>query len=216
MSRRITFHYAPHSRASCTLALLEALGADYDIHLLDLQAGTQRAPEYLAINPMGKVPAIHHGDALVTEQVAVMLYLADLYADAGLTPAIDDPLRGPYLRWSVFYAASFEPAVIDRSLKRDAAPAMQSAYGDYDAVMRVLADQLRAGPYLFGERFTAADVLWGVALRWTLAFGLVPDKPVFRDYVARVCAHPAVQRATALDEQYAASLAAAAEAGATA
>jgi glutathione S-transferase len=213
MSRRITFYYAPHSRASCTLALLEALGADYDIHLLDLQAGTQRAPQYLAINPMGKVPAIRDGDAVVTEQVAVMLYLADLYAGAGLTPAIDDPLRGPYLRWSVFYAASFEPAVVDRSLQRDAAPAMQSAYGDYDTVIRTLAAQLANGPYLFGERFTAADVLWGVALRWTLAFGLVPDEPVFRDYVERVCAHPAVQRATALDAQYAASQAPAAEAG---
>jgi glutathione S-transferase len=216
MSRRITFYYAPHSRAMCTLALLETLGADYDIHLLDLQAGTQRMPEYLAINPMGKVPAIRHGDAVVTEQVAVMLYLADLYADAGLTPAIDDPLRGPYLRWSVFYAASFEPAVIDRSLKRDAAPAMSSAYGDYDTVIRTLANQLAQGPYLFGERFTAADVLWGVALRWTLAFGLVPDEPVFRDYVERVCAHPAVQRATELDAQYAVSQAAKAEAEADA
>jgi glutathione S-transferase len=213
MSRPITFYYAPHSRASCALAVLEALGADYDIHLLNLPAGTQRAPEYLAVNPMGKVPAIRHGDAVVTEQVAVMLYLADLHADAGLTPAIDDPLRGPYLRWSVFYAASFEPAVVDRSLKRDAMPAMGSPYGDYDTVMRVLAEQLRRGPYLFGERFTIADVLWGVALRWTLAFGLVPDEPVFRDYVERVCAHPAIQRATALDAEYAAAQAREAGAG---
>lgn len=204
MSRRITFYYAPHSRASCTLALLEALGADYDIHLLDLQAGTQRQPDYLAVNPMGKVPAIRDGDAVVTEQVAVMLYLADVYANAGLTPAIGDAMRGPYLRWSVFYAASFEPAVIDRSLKRDEAPAMSSGYGDYDTVIRTLAAQLSTGPYLLGGRFTAADVLWGVALRWTLAFGLVPDEPVFRDYVERVCAHPAVQRATALDADYAA------------
>ena len=212
MSRRITFYYAPHSRASCTLALLEALGADYDIHLLDLQAGTQRAPEYLAINPMGKVPAIRDGEAVVTEQVAVMLHLADLYANAGLTPAVDDPLRGPYLRWSVFYAASFEPALIDRSLKREDAPAMSSPYGDFDTVVRTLADQLGRGPYLLGERFTAADVLWGVALRWALAFKLVPELPVFQDYVARVCAHPAVQRATALDGEYAAKQARDAEA----
>jgi glutathione S-transferase len=106
--------------------------------------------------------------------------------------------------------------VVDRSLKRDAAPAMSSAYGDYDTVIRTLATQLAQGPYLFGERFTAADVLWGVALRWTLAFGLVPDEPVFRDYVARVCVHPAVQHATELDARYAASQAANAGADAAA
>jgi len=216
MSQPITFYYAPHSRASCTLALLEALGANYDIHLLDLAAGTQREAVYLAINPMGKVPAIRDGDTVVTEQVAVMLYLADRHADAGLTPAIDDALRGAYLRWSVFYAASFEPAVIDRSLKREPAPAMNAAYGDYDTMIRTLAAQLAPGPYLLGERFTAADVLWGVALRWTLAFGLVPDEPVFRDYAARVCAHPAVQRALAMDDEYAAAQARQAEAGAIA
>ena len=113
MSRRITFFYAPHSRAACTLALLEALDAEYDLHLLDLQQGTQREPTYLAVNPLGKVPAIRHGDAVVTEQVAILIYLADLYADRGLAPALDDPLRGPYLRWSVFYAACFEPAITD-------------------------------------------------------------------------------------------------------
>ncbi|GAB1596892.1 glutathione S-transferase family protein [Lysobacter claricitrinus] len=205
MSRRITFFYAPHSRAACTLALLETLGADYDLHMLDLVAGTQRQPDYLAINPLGKVPAIRHGDAVVTEQVAVLLYLADLYADKGLAPAIDDPLRGPYLRWVAFYGASFEPAIIDRSQERGAGAAMSSPYGDYDTVMRALAAQLSTGPYLLGERFTAADVLWGTALRWALAFKLVPDEAVFRDYVARATAHPGIQRATALDAEYAAS-----------
>ncbi|GAB6194769.1 glutathione S-transferase family protein [Lysobacter xanthus] len=204
MSRKITFHYAPHSRATCTLALLEALGADYELRVLDLKAGEQRQPAYLAINPLGKVPAIEHGDAVVTEQVAILVYLADLYSDAGLAPALDDPLRGPYLRWSVFYAASFEPAIVDRAQQRDGGPAMSSAYGDYDAVMDALEAQLALGPYLLGERFTAADVLWGTALRWALAFGLAPDRAVFRDYVARVTALPAIERATALDARHAA------------
>lgn len=203
MSRRITFYYAPHSRASATLALLELLGVEYDLHMLDLEAGTQRAAEYLAVNPLGKVPAIRHGDAIVTEQVAILLYLADLYSDRGLTPSLDDPMRGPYLRWSVFYGSTFEPAIMDRSRQLDAGPAMSSPYGDYESVIRTLARQLERGPYLLGDRFTAADALWGTALRWTLAFGLVPDEPVFRDYVARVVAHPAVERSIALDGRYA-------------
>ncbi|GHA78915.1 glutathione S-transferase family protein [Cognatilysobacter bugurensis] len=203
MNRHVTFFYAPQTRASGTLALLEALQADYTIHTLDLKAGTQREPAYLAINPMGKVPAIRHGNAVVTEQVAVMLYLADLYADRGLAPALDDALRGPYLRWMAFYGSCFEPAVMDRSMKRDAGDPTSSGYGGYDNVMDTLAAQLATGPWLLGERFTAADVLWGTALKWTMQFGLVPDRPVFRDYVDRVAAVPVIQRAAELDTSYA-------------
>ena len=208
MSRRITFHYAPHSRALCTLALLETLGAEYDLHVLDLTAGAQREPAYLAVNPLGKVPAIEHDGVVVTEQVAILIHLADLYADRGLAPAFDDPLRGAYLRWAVFYAACFEPAIVDRSRGVATGPSMSSPYGDYDAVIAALAAQLTRGPYLLGERFTAIDVLWGTALRWAIAFGLVPDEGVFADYVARVTAHPAIVRATALDERHAAEQAA--------
>jgi glutathione S-transferase len=204
MNRHITFFHAPQSRSSCALALLETLQADYDIHRLDLKAGTQREPAYLAVNPMGKVPAIRHGDAVVTEQVAVMLYLADLYADRGLAPALDDALRGPYLRWMVFYGSCFEPAIMDRSMQRDAGDITGSPYGSYDSMLEVLAAQLASGPWLLGERFTAADVLWGTALRWTMRFGLVPDRPAFHDYVARVKALPAIARAAAMDDGYAA------------
>ncbi|GAB2508810.1 glutathione S-transferase family protein [Lysobacter humi (ex Lee et al. 2017)] len=208
MDRHITFFYAPQSRATGTLAVLEALEADYDIHLLDLRAGTQRSAGYIAVNPMGKVPAIRHGDAVVTEQVAVVAYLADLYADRGLAPALDDALRGPYLRWLAFYGGCFEPAITDRSLGRDAGEPSSSGYGSYDRVMDTLAQQLEGGPWLLGERFTAADVLWGTALQWTLQFGLVPDRAVFRDYAARVAAVPAVSRAAALDAAHAARQAA--------
>jgi len=208
MNRHVTFFYAPQTRASGTLALLEALQADYTIHLLDLKAGTQREAAYLAVNPMGKVPAIRHGEAVVTEQVAVMLYLADLYADRGLAPALDDALRGPYLRWIAFYGSCFEPAVIDRSMQRDAGDPTSSGYGSYDAVIETLAAQLATGPWLLGERFTAADVLWATALKWTMQFGLVPERAVFRDYVERVAAVPAIRRAAELDAHYAARKAA--------
>jgi glutathione S-transferase len=137
-----------------------------------MKAGEQRQPAYLAVNPMGKVPALKHRDALVTEQVAIYLYLADLFPEAGLAPAIGDSLRGPYLRWMAFYAACFEPAVVDRFRKNDPGPQTMSPYGDYATMLDTVVAQLAKGPYLFGERFTAADVLWGTALGWTTMFEL--------------------------------------------
>lgn len=205
MDRHVTFFYAPHSRASCTLALLEELGADYDLHMLDLKKGTQREPAYLAINPMGKVPAIRHGDAVVTEQPAVMMYLGELYPESGLSPVIGDPLRGPFLKWMVFYGSCLEPAMLDRAMKRDAGAAMSSPYGDFDSVLGAVIAQLERGPYLLGERFSVADVLWGCTLRWATAFNMVPEHPVLRDYIERVNARPALQRAAKRDEEYAAA-----------
>ena len=198
-TRHVTFFHSPNSRSGGTLILLEELGADYELKVLNLKTGEQRQAAYLAINPMGKVPAIRHGEAIVTEQVAVYLYLADLYAEVGLAPAIGDPLRGPYLRWMAFYGSSYEPALMDRSMKRDPAPASTSPYGDFDTMFKTLTDQLGKGPYLLGERFSAVDVLWGTALRWTTLFGLVPDLPVTKAYIDRVMARPAVARATQID-----------------
>jgi glutathione S-transferase len=198
-SRHVTLFHAPQSRSAGALILLEELGADYELHVLDLKKGEQRRADYLAINPMGKVPAIVHDGALVTEQGAVYAYLADLYPEAGITPAIGDPLRGPYLRWLFYYGSSFEPALIDKSMKREPAPASTSPYGDYETMLRTLTDQLAAGPFLLGERFTAADVLWGTALRWTTMFKLVPETPVVTSYIARVTSRPAVARAAKID-----------------
>jgi len=205
---RVTFFHAPQSRSGGALALLEELGVDYDLHLLSLKAGEQRQPAYLAINPMGKVPAVRHGDALVTEQPAVFMYLADLYPEAGLAPAIGDPRRGPYLRWMVFYGSCFEPALIDRSLKREPAPLATSPYGTWDDVLKTLTDQLERGPYLLGDTFSAADVLWGTALNWMVMFKLVPELPVIRAYIDRVITRPAMQRAAAKDAEWAAAQAA--------
>ena len=202
---QVIFFHSPHTRSTGALTLLEELGADYRLHVLDTKANEQRGPEYLAINPMGKVPAILHGDALVTEQVAVFLYLADLYPEAGITPAIGDPLRGPYLRWMAFYGSCFEPAVVDRAQGNPPAPPTMCPYGDYDTMLKTLPDQLARGPYLLGERFTAADVLWGTALRWTTMFQLVPEMPVIRTYIDRINARPAVARVNAKDAELAAA-----------
>ena len=202
---RITLYYSPQSRALGARVLLEELGAPYDLHVLNMKAGEQRRPAYLAINPLGKVPAIRHRGQLVTEQVAIFIYLADMFPQTGLTPGIDDELRGPYLRWLVYYGSCFEPAVIDRFMQRAPAPITQSPYADYDTMLGALEAQLAAGPYLFGERMTAADILWGIALNWTMMFGVVPKKDVFVRYAERITARPAVQRISAEDVELAAS-----------
>jgi len=203
--QRVTLFHSPNTRSSGVLTLLEELGADFDMQVLNIKASEQLAPAYLAINPMGKVPAVKHGHALITEQVAIFLYLADLYPEAGLAPAIGDPLRGPYLRWMVFYGSCFEPALIDRALKREQAPRGMSPYGDYDTTLRTLTDQLASGPWLLGDRFTAADVLWGTALTWTTAFKLVPALPVIQSYIDRWNARPSVARVKARDAELAAA-----------
>jgi glutathione S-transferase len=201
----VIFHN-PHSRAAMTRALLEELGAEYEPCVLDFRRNEQLSPEYLAINPMGKVPAIRHDGVVVTETVAIYIYLADLYRDAGLAPALDDPDRGTYLRWLVFYAACFEPAIGDRAMKREPAPRTQSPYADYATTVAAITGALQPGPWLLGERFSAADVLWGNALRWVTGFGMVEATPVIADYIQRVMSRPAEQRALKADEALAAEM----------
>jgi glutathione S-transferase len=203
--RKLTFYHSPNTRSSGALVLLEELGADYELRVINMKAGEQRAPAYLAVNPMGKVPAVMHGDALVTEQVAIFLYLADLFPRAQLAPALDDPLRGPYLRWLVYYAAAFEPAIVDRAMEREQAPLAMSPYGDYETMLRTLTDRLAQGRFILGERFSAADILWGTALGWTTMFKLVPETPVIMEYVERINARPSVAQVKARDAELSAA-----------
>lgn len=202
----LVFFHNPHSRSTMTHALLEELGARYERCVLDFRKDEQRSPEYLAINPMGKVPAIRHDGVVVTETVAIFIYLADLYRDAGLAPALDEPGRGTWLRWLVFYAACMEPAVGDKAMQREPAPRAQSAYADYATTVKAISDALLPGPWLLGERFSAADVLWGRALSYLTQFGMVEATPVIADYVARVKARPAMQRALKADEALASEM----------
>lgn len=208
----LVFYHSPNTRSTGTRVLLAELGAPHEMRVLNMKAGEQRQPPYLAVNPLGKVPAIVHDGALVTEQGAIYLYLADLFPEAGLAPAIGDPLRGPYLRWLVYYGSSFEPAVTDLAMKRDPAPPSMSPYGDFDTMLSVIVGALRKGPYLLGDRFSAADVLWGGALMWMTMFKLVPELPEIKAYVERVCSRPAFVRITAEDAELAAAHAAAAAA----
>lgn len=202
---KLTLYHAPRTRSSSVRILLEELGAPHELHVLHLQAGEHRAPAYLAVNPLGKVPAIVHGGAVVTETVAIYIYLADAYPAACLAPAIGDPLRGPYLRWLAFYGSAFEPAVVDRAQKREPESRPMSPYGSFDDALSVVTTQLNAGPWLFGERFTAADILWGSALRWMTGWGLVPATPEIAAYIDRIGQRPSVKKIAAHDAELAAA-----------
>ena len=206
---RITLFHSPQTRSSAARILLEELGAPYDVHVLNMKAGEQRQAAYLAINPLGKVPAIRHRGVLVTEQVAIFIYLADLFPEAGLAPAIGDRLRGAYLRWLVFYAACYEPGLVDRAMKHEDAPLAMSPYGCFDTVLDTVFGALRQTPYLLGETITAADILWGNALQWGMAFKMIPEDPAAVAYVARVTQRPAAVRVTEMDAAMAAEHAAA-------
>jgi glutathione S-transferase len=201
---RVTLYHAPQTRSTGAVVLVEELGADVDVVVLDVKAGENRAPAFLAVNPMGKVPALLDGDALVTEQVAVYLFLADRFPERGLAPAIGDPLRGPYLRWMAFYGSSFEPACVDRAMKREPGMRAMSPYGDYDSTIKAVSAQLASGPWMLGDRFSALDVLWGGALGWMTAFGIVESTPVIAAYAERVANRPASRKVRDADAALAA------------
>jgi glutathione S-transferase len=202
----LTLYHANPSRSSIVRWMLEELGEPYDIHLLDLSKGEQSAPEYLAINPMGKVPALKHGDTVVTEAAAICTYLADEFPQAKLNIPVGDPRRGPYLKWLFFSPSCIEPAITDRAFPRQEQPRRSTlGYGDFDTVADVMAKAVEPGPYLMGEQFTAADVVVGSALRWGTIFDLLPKRPEFMAYVGRLEQRPALQRATAKDQELAAA-----------
>jgi len=199
------YHAAP-SRSSIVHWMLEEIGEPYDLHLLSLKKEDNRAPAYLAVNPMGKVPALKHGDVVVTESAAICLYLADAFPQAGLTVPIGDPRRGVFLKWLFFGPSCLEPAMTDRAFKRaEAPPRAALGYGDYETTMGAVAKAVEPGPYLLGEQFSAADVVIGSTLRWGMLFKIVPERTEFLAYTGRLTERPAFKRAQQKDEQLAAA-----------
>jgi glutathione S-transferase len=194
------YHAAP-SRSSTVLWMLEEVGVPYELDVLDLQQGDQNAPAYRAVNPMGKVPALVHDGQLVTEVGAICLYLADAFPAAGLAPKLDDPLRAAYVRWMFYQGNCLEPAIVDRANKREPGPRAMSPYGEFDTVVETIAEAVAKGPWFLGETFTALDVYFGSAIRWTSEFGLLPARPEFAAYIARLKQRPALERAQAKDAE---------------
>jgi glutathione S-transferase len=204
----LTLYHAAPSRSSIVLWMLEELGQPYDIKLIKLSAGDNLKPDYLAINPMGKVPALKHGDAVITEAAATCTYLADEFPGAKLNIPVGTPRRGIYLKWLFFGPSCIEPAVIDRAAPRkEEARRGMLGYGDFDTVMNVVAQAVAKGPWLMSEQFTAADVIVGANIRWGMMFKMIPPRQEFIDYAARIAARPAAQRAEAKDKDLAAKAA---------
>ena len=200
----LTLYHAAPSRSSIARWMLEELGEPYDLHVLSLAKGEQQVPNYLAVNPMGKVPALKHGNTVVTEAAAICTYLADEFPHARLNVPVGDPRRGAYLKWLFFAPSCIEPAITDRAFPRMDEPRRgMLGYGDFDTVMAVVAAAVEPGPYLMGEQFTAADVVLGSTLRWGMMFGLLPKRPEFVAYVGRLEQRPALKRAVALDQELA-------------
>jgi glutathione S-transferase len=205
MAEKIILHHGAPSRSSTALFMLEEVGAPYELRVLDLQAGEQLKPEFLAINPMGKVPTIEHAGAVITEVGAICTYLADAFPAAGLSPPVGDPLRGPYLRWMFFQGNCLEPAMIDHAMKREPGRRGMMPYGDYETTVGTLEKAIEKGPWFLGARYSAADVYVGSAIAWGLQFKLLPERDTFKRYVARIAERPARKRAIAIDEKIAAA-----------
>jgi glutathione S-transferase len=198
MADKVTFYTHPMSRGRTVHFLLEELGAPYDMKVLDFDKREHKTPEYLAINPMGKVPAIVHRGVVVTEAAAICVYLADAFPKARLAPALDDPKRGTYLRWFFFGAGCFEPAVIDKIFARPPVERPGAiGYGTYELMIATLAKALTPGPWLLGERFSAVDVFVGSQIQHGLMVKAIEPAPVFQQYADRLAARPAVQRVLA-------------------
>ncbi len=198
----LTLYHASPSRSSVVLWMLEELGQPYDIKLLSLKQGDNMKPDFLAINPMGKVPTLRHRDTIVTELAAICTYLADEFPDAKLNVPVGAPRRGVYLKWLFFNPGCLEPALIDRAAPRKEPPRRgMLGYGDFDTVMNVLVKAIEKGPWLMGEQFTAADVVIGANIRWGMVFKMLPERKEFTDYAARIAARPAAQRAQAKDKE---------------
>nr|WP_157134668.1 glutathione S-transferase family protein [Sphingomonas sp. PAMC 26605] len=203
----LTFYTHPMSRGRIARWMLEEVGAPYETVVLDY-ASTMKADSYLAINPMGKVPAIVHDGHVVTEGAAICAYLADAFPEAGLAPPLGE--RADYYRWLFFAAGPVEHAVTNRSLGVTPTSDQQrmAGYGHLDLVVDVLEQAVSSHPYIAGAAFSAADVYAGSQVAWGLMFGSLPKRPAFEAYLGRILSRPAYKRAGEIDDALAAQAAA--------
>jgi glutathione S-transferase len=199
MSDELIFYTNPMSRGRVVRWMLEEIGAPYRAEILEYGT-TMKSPDYLAINPMGKVPAIVHGGRTVTECAAICAYLADAFPGAGLAPPPGD--RARYYRWLFYFAGAVEGAVTNRNLGFVVPPDKERTvgYGSYDAVMNACEKAVSESPYIAGDSFTAADVYCGSQIGWGLTFGFFEKRPAFEAYWARLAERPACVRAARIDD----------------
>jgi glutathione S-transferase len=189
----LTLYGTVMSRTFTARWMLGEVGVEYRFENVDIRKGEQKRPEYLALNPMGKVPTLRDGDVVVTENVAICLYLADRYGYGTLAPRVEDPARGTYLRWAVFAGTVLEPGI--GQPHADPTTAFRVGWGDFESVLRSLEHAIAPGPYVLGERFSAADVALGAVVSFALTTKALPERPPFVAYDRRLAARPAYQAA---------------------
>jgi glutathione S-transferase len=202
MSELIFFHY-PLSRARIVHWMLEELGAPYSVKLINMEKGEHKRPEFLAVNPMGKLPAIQHGSTIITEAGAICAYLADAFPSANLAPTPTSPERGTYYRWMFFGSGCVEPAITDRLFNRPQVERPSAlGYGSYDDAINTVEKALTPGPFILGERFSAADVYVGSQIMWGMRMKALEPRPTFQKYVGMLMERPAFKRVLAQNDQY--------------
>ena len=200
----LKFYYAPWSRASGVHWLIEELGIEYEPVHIDIRAEGGVPEEYRAKQPNKKVPAIEHDGIVVTERAAITLYLADAFPEPGLAPAIGDPARAKYLTWTVYCDLVFDPCIAMRAQGYKDYASNSFSFGLFDDMVRNVEKHLSENAYAAGDRFTAADTQLGSAIAFTMnQLHVLPEKPAFKDYVARIEERPAYRRYRQLEQQVA-------------
>lgn len=192
----IVLHHHPFSRASGVVWMLEEIGVEYELRFVDIMTGAQKAPELVALNPMGKLPILVDGDLVVTEGAAIGLYLADRYSLGKLAPKHDEPARGTYLRWSLFAPSVIEPGSMAKASSWPFKPS-QAGWGNYDDMLRAMESAIAGRDFVLGDRFSMADIIFGGTIRFMLRFKMLEPTPAFTAYSERLGARPALQRSEA-------------------
>ena len=197
----ISIYWCPRTRAVRAVFMAEELGVEYELVPVDIRdQASKSGAAFRAASPMGKVPAIADGEVLLADSAAICLYLADRYPEAGLAPVFDDPARGRYLYWMVFVPGVMEPAMAEKMAGWETSK-FSRGWGDYDSMIETLEGGLDPGPWLLGERFSAADVMVGSTVNFLKLFGVLPESAVLEAYCQRCLARPAYQRALAIDAE---------------
>jgi len=196
----ITLHHHPYTRAAGALWALEEAGVDYELTYVDIMSGEQKQPGLKGYNPMGKVPTLVDGETVVTEAAAIALYLGDRYGLGRVAPLPDDPQRGAYLRWSFYAPSVIEPGCMAKSSGWEF-KAAQAGFGAYDEMLDTISAAIGDGPWLLGEQFSMADVVFGGTVRWMTMFGMLEKRDEYMAYVERLDARPASERARERNEQ---------------
>jgi glutathione S-transferase len=192
----IVLYHHPFSRAANAVWMLEEVGVPYELRYVDIMAGAQKAPEFLALNPMGKLPTLTDGDVAMTELAAIGLYLADRYSYGRLAPKVDDPARGAYLRWSLFAPSVIEPGSMAKAAGWTFKEG-QAGWGSHEAMLTAMESAIHGRPFVTGDTFTMADVIFGGTIRYMVGFKMVEPRPAFTAYIERLSSRPALQRAEA-------------------